>query len=542
MRRSGGNRSSTARGLVRIGMRVAVTVALLALPYGAMSAAPTSAADTDPTGSVTLTPIAENFPNPVGISYYAPTNQVVLSVNYPSGQPNNFDILDNNGTFTPFGNVSGFTDEVYLASIRNSLCLDGFIPGDLYFGTGAPGVIARLSNDGKTLTNPWVTLPGETGLLRGGLHQDLACVAGGDLIVTTDAGDVWRVDAAGTPRELASSFGGQELEGPTTVPIDLARYGPWSGQILATDEKSDVVWSIDPNTGATTRSDVVGGATFSHAEGALVVPPNENFLGVDFGGKTLQGASAAQFADVVGDVVVATEKGGQLFDVKWNGTSFVKADLLSQDVQQWEGTTFAPAGLLGVGPVPGEAGCVATLTAPTHLSVAPGEQSATISWAPVTSDPPGCIEEYVITPHGSGSRYHSMGPGTTAVVPGLTDGTTVTFTVAGANGGGLGPPSAPTSPITIGAPSPPSVTAAAKIAADTLKVAFKAPNGNGSAIASFKAVCRSPNGGITRGRFGTASPLGVKHLTSGKRYTCTVTATNRWGNSPASAASPPVKV
>lgn len=530
------------RGLVRLGIGVAMAVVFLAVPFAAMSAIPTLAADAGAAGSVSLTPIATGFPNPIGIGYYAPTNQLVMSVNYRNGEPNNFDILDNGGTFTPFSSVSGLTDEVYLASIQNSPCQDGFTTGDLYFGTGTAGVIARLSNDGATLTNPWVTLPGETGLLRGGLHQDLACVAGGDLIVTTTAGDVWRVNAAGTARELASNFGAQELEGPTTVSNDPARYGPWSGQILAADENRGVVWSIDPTTGKTSRSNLAGGATFPRAETVLVVPPNENFFGVDFGDSTLEGASASQFTDVVGDVVVATEQGGKLFDVKWNGTSFVTTDLLSNDVKQWEGTTFAPAGLPGVGPVPGEGGCVATLTAPTHVSAAPGEQSATVSWAPVTSNPPGCLEEYVVAPHGSGLPVHSLGPWTTTVVSGLTDGTTVTFTVAGANGGGLGPQSAPTNPITIGAPTAPSAIGAAKIAPDTLKVAFHAPADNGSAITSFKAVCRSPNGGTPRGSTGTASPLSVTHLTKGRMYTCTVTATNSRGNSPASAPSPPINV
>ena len=541
MRRSGSDRSFEARRFVRIGIRVTTTLALVAAPFAVMLSMPTVAAGAGGGGPVTLTKIATDFPNPIAIGFYAPTNQLVMSVNYRKGEPNNFDILDTSGHFTPFSNVSGLTDEVYLAAIRNSSCSDGFTAGDLYFGTGKAGAIARLSDDGATLTNPWVTLPGEKGRLRGGLHQDDACVAGGDLIVTTDVGDVWRVDAAGNARELASNFGAKELEGPITVPRDPARYGPWSGKILAADEKNNVVWSIDPNTGETKRSDVAGGAMFPGAEGVLLVPPGENFFGVDFGDSTVQGASASQFRDSVGDVVVPTEVGGKLLDVKWNGTSFVATDLLSIDVSRWEGTTFAPAALPGE-LVPGEGGCVATLTAPTKLSAAPGEQSATVSWAPATSNPPGCIEEYVVTPHGSGSPFHSLGQMTTTVVPGLTDGTTVTFTVAAANGGGLGPSSAPTTPITIGAPAAPSIAAATKIGHDTLKVDFRAPASNGAAITGFKVVCRSPNGGTPRGATGAASPLGVKHLTTGKTYICTVTATNRRGNSPPSVPSRPVKV
>ena len=520
-----------------------MTLVLVAVPLAVMSPTPTLAAGGGVAGSVSLTKVGADFPNPIGIAYYEPTNQLVMSVNYKSGEPNNFDILVNGGVFARFGNViSGLTDEVYLAEIRGSLCPDGFTVGDLYFGTGKAGVIAKLSDDGTTLTNPWVTLPGETGLLRGGLQQDGACVAGGDLIVTTTAGDVWRVNSAGTATKLASNFGGRELEGPVTVPNNPARYGPWAGKILAADEKNNVVWSIDPITGKTTRSDAAGGATFEGAEGVLVVPPNENFFGVDFGNSAVQAAPASQFTDVVGDVLVATERDGKLLDVKWNGTSFVTTDLLSQDASRWEGTTFAPAGLPGGPPGPGEGGCVATLTAPTQLSVAPGEQSATVSWAPATSDPPLCIEEYIVTPYGSGLPYHSLGYQTTTVVPGLTNGTTVTFTVTAANGGGLGPPSVHTMPITIGAPAAPRVAAARKIANDSVKVAFRAPTDNGAAIKKFNVACRSRNGGATRHQTGTASPLAVKHLTTGKTYTCTVTATNSRGNSPPSTPTRPVKI
>ena len=327
----------------RLGAVVVTLSLVVAALVGLSGTAPASA-----TGSVTLTKVAIGFPNPNGIGYYAPSNSLVLSVHYPNGIPNNFDIVNSAGTYTPFSTVSGLTNEVYIAAIQNSPCQDGFTPGDLYFGTGTPGVIAKLSSNGTVLTNPWVTLPGETGLLRGGLYQDLACVAGGDLIVTTKVGTVWRVTAAGTATELASNFGAKYLEGPVTVPIDPARYGPWSGQILAADETNGVVWSIDPTTGATGRSDLQGALRFGHAEAVMVVPPNENFFGVDFGAHTLLAAPASQFTGVVGDVVVATEQSGKLYDVTWNGTAFVANDLLSKDANQWEGTTFAAAGLPGV--------------------------------------------------------------------------------------------------------------------------------------------------------------------------------------------------
>ena len=317
---------------------LSLMTSLVALVTGS---APARAANT----AVTLTPIAIGFPDPIGIDYYQPTNQIVMSVNYPGGVPNNFDLVAADGTLSPYGSVSGLTTEVYMAGIRTSTCQQTFQTGEQYFGTGTPGVIAKLSADGTTLTDPWVTLPNEGGLLRGGLFQDVYCVAGGDLIVTTTAGDVWRVTSAGVATEVASGVG-QVLEGPTTVPDNTARYGPWAGQILVSDEADGVIWSIDPTTGTTGRWD--GGGAFGSAEGVHVVPPNQNFFGVDFADGMIQGAAASQFTGVVGDVVLATESSGKLLDITWNGTSFQSYDLLTADVGQWEGTTFAPASLPGV--------------------------------------------------------------------------------------------------------------------------------------------------------------------------------------------------
>ena len=67
----------------------------------------------------------------------------------------------------------------------------------MFTGTGQPGQIARISPDGSTIDNPWITLPGETGLMRGQLQFDRTGVFDGDLIVTTTAGHLWRVTSAG---------------------------------------------------------------------------------------------------------------------------------------------------------------------------------------------------------------------------------------------------------------------------------------------------------------------------------------------------------
>jgi hypothetical protein len=353
---------------------------------------------------ITLSPIATGFTNPIGLDYYQPSNKLAMSVNWPGGSPYNFVLVAEDGSQSQFSTISGLTDEVYLSAIHAGPCQGGFVTGDVYVGTGTPGVIAKVTEGGSTLIDPWVTLPGESGLLRGGLFQDRFCAAGGDLVVTTTAGDVWRITSGGTATEVAAGVG-DWLEGPTTVPND-PRYGPWAGKILAASEDCGCVRSVDPGTGLhETWSLGLGNMTGSgvaSAEGVHVVPANQNFYGVDFGSGTLVGAPSSQFGGVVGDVVVATEFPGRLVDVTWDpitGT-FGSRDLLATNARQFEGTTFAPIGIPPIPPAPppippsvmqatglavsGYAGFplaapVATFS-DTDLSATPGEFSATVDW------------------------------------------------------------------------------------------------------------------------------------------------------------------
>ena len=90
--------------------------------------------------------------------------------------------------------------------------------------------------------------------------------------------------------------------------------------------------------------------------------------------------------------------------------------------------------------------------APTEVGGSPGNGSANLSWsAPPSNGSP--ITSYTITPYINGVAQPSTAvtgnpPATTAVVPGLSNGTTYTFTVAATNAAGTGPQSAPTGLVT----------------------------------------------------------------------------------------------
>jgi len=287
--------------------------------------------------AITLTPLATGFNNPVGIDYHRPSNSLVMSINYPTGQPYNFELVDQNGTHTQFSTISGLSDEVKIATARDSL--GGFIAGELFVGTGVAGVVARVSPNGTTVTDPWVTLPGETGLMRGSLHIDRIGLFGGDLIVVTTAGGVWRVTSLGAAMQLAKLD--THLEGVVTVPEDAAKYGPWAGKIIAGAEQQGRVYSIDlfGNTDFFELFDEDGVAI--RPEDIEIIPANANFFGVDFVGKTLRFAPASEFAAMVGDVLIAQEDPpANLWRVFWDGTRF-QTERLAQ-VRQWEHVAFAP--------------------------------------------------------------------------------------------------------------------------------------------------------------------------------------------------------
>ena len=72
-----------------------------------------------PPPTLKLIAISTPFNTPIGIDFHAPTNSVVLSVNYGTGGvPQNFDRILPDGMHLPFSNYSGMTDEVKIATAR----------------------------------------------------------------------------------------------------------------------------------------------------------------------------------------------------------------------------------------------------------------------------------------------------------------------------------------------------------------------------------------------------------------------------------------
>ncbi len=299
-----------------------------------------------PPPTLTLVAISTPFNSPIGIDFHEPTSSVVLSVNYATGgQPQNFDRILSDGSHAPFSTYAGLTDEVKIATARVGNP-GGWAPGTLFTGNGLDGQIVRISPDGSVIENPWVDLPGDlNGLMRGSLYVDRTGIFGGDLIVATTTGEVWRVTPAGKPTRIAAA--GVHLEGLVVVPNLPGRYGPLAGKIIAGAEEQHLLWAISPD-GKTETHDLS-----ISIEDIDFVTPGENFFGVNYGTSRLLGATAAEMAPMTGDILLTVENVAAgtsgLFRLQWDGKALIalpiplKGD--SAPVGQWEHVTLARAAI-----------------------------------------------------------------------------------------------------------------------------------------------------------------------------------------------------
>ena len=88
-------------------------------------------------------------------------------------------------------------------------------------------------------------------------------------------------------------------------------------------------------------------------------------------------------------------------------------------------------------------------------------------------------------------------------------------------------------------PGAPTITAV-KPGFHSVTVSFTKPDSNGGAkITNYRVVCTSRDKRVKAANEGPKSPIKVSGLTTGKTYTCTVSAKNKVGRGPASSPSDP---
>ena len=77
--------------------------------------------------------------------------------------------------------------------------------------------------------------------------------------------------------------------------------------------------------------------------------------------------------------------------------------------------------------------------APTNVTAAPGNQKAVVSWSAPSSDGFTPITQYSITSTPPTTTLQAAGTDTQAMVTGLTNGTSYTFSITATNAAGTGP-------------------------------------------------------------------------------------------------------
>jgi len=172
-----------------------------------------------------------------------------------------------------------------------------------------------------------------------------------------------------------------------------------------------------------------------------------------------------------------------------------------------------------------------TISTSTALSTS----SASVTFVPPTELGGAPIKTYTVTSNPGNISVTVPGNTTTAVVSGLSQGQTYTFTVRATNDFGASPLSSTSSNVAmITVPGAPTISTATVIGPTSISVAFIAPASNGGAtITSYRAT--SSPGAITS--TSTSSPILVTGLTQGQSYTFTVQAINSAGAGSASGSS-----
>jgi hypothetical protein len=282
---------------------------------------------------------------------------------------------------------------------------------------------------------------------------------------------------------------------------------------------------------------VISTQTFGFGDGDVRVSADHNVI-------SGPGTGVSSEETVGGTATVAANR-NSLLSLENAGLTSINATC------NWWGATSGPSG----GQVTGSAtttpflrtsnlngACPATVPgAPSPAFAVPyNDHGAKVVWRPPTNNGGAPITGYRIVPYKNGVAQPAQvfnAAQTNRLISGLTDGASYRFTVAARNVVGFGPPSAMSPAMIAGAPGQPGTPTVVKVASGSLKVTFAKPMNNGAAITSFRATCVSSNGGVTKTKTGTFSPITVTTLTPNKSYTCRVNATNSRGTGPSSPPS-----
>jgi hypothetical protein len=256
----------------------------------------------------------------VGSVYFGTDNNQLYSTNLSGGNVTKFGQL-----------IPGFSGEVVVGS---GLGQGGFSTGAIYAGNGSGPQIYHVPSSGAPTL--FGSVPDGANVRQ--IFFDPGSSFGGDMLVTTSIGDVYKFNSAGTPTFLAAI--GADSEG---MDIASANFGPFAGDLLVASEGTEEIHAVSPS-GTVTALLLNNGnpVLVSEAETISTVPTN---LGLS--GNPLEGfyvanypidvlfASASNFVGLQGDAIVTEEEGSnsQVFDLHYDGNGTNNEFALTQFTQ-----------------------------------------------------------------------------------------------------------------------------------------------------------------------------------------------------------------
>lgn len=173
--------------------------------------------------------------------------------------------------------------------------------------------------------------------------------------------------------------------------------------------------------------------------------------------------------------------------------------------------------------------------APQEVTATRGHESATVAWAVPASDGDSPVTSYTVTSTPGAHTVTVTASVLQATVPGLTNGTSYSFTVKALNEVGSGAGATSNSVIPATAPAPvTNVRAERADAAAT--VTWTPPTSDGASAITGYIITSNPDGRVAHAGPSTTRAV-VADLTNGTAYTFTVVATNGVGRSDASQES-----
>lgn len=239
---------------------------------------------------------------------------------------------------TPLPIASGSIGEIYVSS---SLGLGGFGSRDVFAGSESAGTVYKFNNDG---TGQVVFVSGLVGGVRS-IAFDPYSLYGNNMIVATNLGRIYKVDSSGVATQLANT--GEDTEGLSFAPQAFGSVP--AGTLVVASEGSGSLRAVAPGGTMTTIT------TIGSAEMVSFVPlnlgisgnPLEGFYAANFSVDVIK-SPASDFTSYLGDMIVTGETTHQVWDVAWNGASFVSTQIGAFPNQPEDGI-FVTAAILNPG-------------------------------------------------------------------------------------------------------------------------------------------------------------------------------------------------